>query len=339
MDGRFSAPIGNNSSSMNTTKSTSAGHMSHSGKSSTPPDTIMNWDHARGFAWTWIIIVVVLILYAAFNAINRYIRKVSCLNTDNQRYFGEPNVLYGLFKKHITTAPLFRKRHHRDLMISKKINMGSVPNRAQSIFVVGYVTAMLVLTFIHIDYSKPEKYVHSYLMKRTGTLAVFNLLPLFLLAGRNNPLIMLCRISFDTYNLIHRWVGRTVLFEALLHATIYVIKKVHASGWQSIGKAVKSPFVRQGSTAAVAAFLILLTTPAPFRRAFYETFLHVHQALAIALIVALWLHTAEYSGHRATLKGVIAIWAIEVSMSDLTVKERSNKKIVARYSSPTDPAP
>lgn len=44
---------------------------------------------------------------------------------------------------------------------------------------------------------------------RTGVLSVMNMLPLFLLAGRNNPLIKLLDISFDTYNLMHRWIGRS----------------------------------------------------------------------------------------------------------------------------------
>jgi hypothetical protein len=298
---------------MNSTKPAASHGHSHANKAD-PPDTKMNWNHAHGFAWTWGIIVVSLVLYTAFVTITRYIRTVACLNTDSQRYFATPNVLFGLFKKHFTTAPLFRKRHHRDLIVGKKINFGSVPNRAQAFFVAGYVTAMLVLTFIHIDYSKPERYWHSYLMKRSGTLAVFNLLPLFLLSGRNNPLITLCGISFDTYNLIHRWVGRTVLFEASVHVITYLTKKVHAGGWGSIKKASHSAFVQQGMTAATAVLLLLLTTPAPFRKAFYETFLHIHQALAIALIAALWFHTEEYPGYRRTLKGVIAIWAIEVSL-------------------------
>jgi len=299
----------NSTGRMNATKPAAASH-AHGNQT---PDTIMNWDHARGFAWTWAIIVVSLVIYSAAVKFSRYLRTIACLNTENQRYFNDPPIIFGLFKKHIADAPLFRKRHHRELMIGKKIHMGSIPNRAQAIFVVGYVTAMLVLTFIHIDYTKPEKYIHSYLMKRSGTLAVFNLLPLFLLSGRNNPLIQLCGISFDTYNLIHRWVGRTVIFEALLHAITYLTKKVHAGGWMSVKKALASAFVQQGMTAAIAITLLLLTTPAPFRKAFYETFLHIHQALVIAFLAAVWLHTEEYSGHRGTLKGVIAIWVIEVS--------------------------
>ena len=51
--------------------------------------------------------------------------------------------------------------------------------------------------------------------------------PLFLLAGRNNPLIPLLNISFDTYNLIHRWFGRIVILEALAHTLAHYGK----NGW------------------------------------------------------------------------------------------------------------
>jgi hypothetical protein len=308
-----STTIGSNSTrTMNSTKA--AASKSGTGPKLDPPDTIMNWSHAQGIAWSWIALIVLLTLYNFVIRHRRYLRKLACLdNNSQQKYFQRRPWLFNSFKKHIADAPLFRKRHHREIMVTPKINMGAVPNRPQAIFIVLYVASMLVLTFIHIDYSKPERYWHSYLMKRTGTLAIFNLLALFILAGRNNPLIYLCGITFDTYNLVHRWIGRIVIFEALTHAITYLTKKSHGKGGiGSVKVALHSAFVQQGMTAAVTVTLILLTTPVFFRRAFYETFLHIHQLLAITLLAALWFHTEEYSGHRGTLKGVIALWAIEV---------------------------
>jgi len=57
-----------------------------------------------------------------------------------------------------------------------------------------------------------------------------NILPLVLLAARNNPLIVWTGISFDTYNLVHRWLGRIVVLEALIHAIAWFIKKVKFQG-------------------------------------------------------------------------------------------------------------
>lgn len=275
------------------------------------PHNAVNWEHARIFAWIWIGLIVLLISYHSIMVLIKYLRKISCLNNENQRYFNDPPVIFGLTKRYLLDAPLFRKRHHRELMLGSKIHLGSIPNRMQAIFVVCYVAALVVLTFIRIDYSAPERMWQTWLMRRSGTLAIMNLLPLFLLSGRNNPLIKLCGISFDTYNLLHRWVGRAVVFEALVHGITYFTKKVHHGGWHSLKIAFKLPFTREGLAAFTALCLIILISPAPFRRAFYETFLHLHQALAVAFLAAVWLHTEEYTKHHDILKAVVAIWVLE----------------------------
>jgi hypothetical protein len=59
--------------------------------------------------------------------------------------------------------------------------------------------------------------------------------------------------------------------------------------------------------------VILLQSPSPIRHAFYETFLHVHQALAIVAVWGVWVHLDGYSKQKPLIKGVVAIWAIEVS--------------------------
>jgi len=53
---------------------------------------------------------------------------------------------------------------------------------------------------------------------------------LFLLAGRNNPLIKLLGISFSTFNLLHRWLGRLVFAEVVAHAIAHLVGWVSTSG-------------------------------------------------------------------------------------------------------------
>jgi hypothetical protein len=50
-----------------------------------------------------------------------------------------------------------------------------------------------------------------------------------------------------------------------------------------------------------------------FRHAFYETFLHVHQALAALFLGAANVHVNGYKGYMGLMKGIVAIWIIEVS--------------------------
>jgi hypothetical protein len=69
----------------------------------------------------------------------------------------------------------------------------------------------------------------------------------------------------------------------------------------------------------------LLQTPAPIRHRFYESFLHIHQALAAVIVWGIWTHMDGYRKQRMIVKGIIAIWVIEVSkMLKFENKKRSN---------------
>lgn len=59
--------------------------------------------------------------------------------------------------------------------------------------------------------------------------------------------------------------------------------------------------------------VILLQTPSPIRHAFYETFLHVHQALVAVVVWAIYNHMKGYSKQTKIVQAIIAIWATEVS--------------------------
>ena len=126
-----------------------------------------------------------------------------------------------------------------------------------------------------------------------------------MLAGRNNPLIPLLGISFDTYNLIHRWFGRIVVLEALAHTLAFLAK----DGWM-FTPIFSSPFLLTGFIVSIPVLLSNLIVPrsllllqgtcgflalsiqaySPIRHAFYEIFKFLHIVLAIAAAVGLWFH-------------------------------------------------
>ena len=90
----------------------------------------------------------------------------------------------------------------------------------------GYVAMNIAFCVISIHWSGGN--VATEIRNRTGVLSVMNMLPLFLLAGRNNPLIKLLDISFDTYNLLHRWIGRIAVLEAVSHTAAWMASKIMA---------------------------------------------------------------------------------------------------------------
>jgi hypothetical protein len=207
-----------------------------------------NWRMVRSVAWFWLAIVIVMMLVVFVNTIHKYIRTVSCLNNDNQRYFAIPFRPWGVFKKHFLDAPLIRKRHHREFMLSRAIGMGCLPSRSQTFMIAGYIALTVTVTCYNIPFHAPRATVLSALTQRTGLITVTNMLPLFLLAGRSNPLILWTGVTFDTYNLYHRWIGRIVSLEAITHALCYFIRKVETAGWAAVSDSLrkKSHFTLSG---------------------------------------------------------------------------------------------
>lgn len=196
--------------------------------------------------WTWLACTAALMVYLVGITFVRYVRGIACLNNPQQRYFAEPNWWYGRFKRYLFDSPLFRTRHHREYKLSSAINVGTLPSRLQTIYLAGYTGMNVAFSVIFIDWSSEG--AASELRNRTGVLCVMNMLPLFLLAGRNNPLIKITGISFDTFNLVHRWVGRIVILQALAHTVAYLVPKVQKGGWEAFtGSLAKSEFILWGT--------------------------------------------------------------------------------------------
>ncbi|KAK4552507.1 hypothetical protein LTR86_010351 [Recurvomyces mirabilis] len=270
-------------------------------------------------AWTWAAIIGGLLIYRWTRYLLHHVRRLANLNQGStsdgrQKYFSIPDENYAKFKRHLITAPLFRKRHNREFKLSSALNVGTLPGRLQSLFLIGYFAMNAALCAISIDWSNTKTFYND-ARNRTGVLAVMNMIPLFVLAGRNNPLIWLLDISFDTYNLVHRWIGRIVVFEAVAHTAFWMAGKIAVmgdqKGWAMIKVAMGSSQLIMSGTIGTCAFVaVLLQSPSVVRHAFYETFLHVHILLAITATVAVWIHL-NMLPQQALLQGAIICWAIE----------------------------
>ena len=152
---------------------------------------------------------------------------------------------------------------------------------------------------------------------RSGTLALVNMVPLVILAGRNNPLIPLLQISFDTYNLLHRWMGRVVAIETIIHTISWAIVQVADGGWESVrAKTLHNRFIGSGMVGTFAMAFILILSVSPVRHAFYETFLHTHIVLAFVAFICTWIHcvSASVPGGLPQLPwtiGIVLVWCTD----------------------------
>ena len=134
------------------------------------------------------------------------------------------------------------------------------------------------------------------------------------MATRNNPLIAWCNMSFDTFNLLHRWFGRIVVLQALAHTGAFFAQVVQPAGWSALAKSLSTPgtMVMWGLIATCAFVAIAIQATSVLRHAFYETFKIIHISLAILAVVGVWYHLALVGLPQLPLMiGVITIWALE----------------------------
>lgn len=176
-------------------------------------------------------ISVVLLSWRLTTLLVRYVRTVTCLYNDTQRYFAQSSDNYSWFKRNVQYAPILSKRHNREFQLSSAINVGTLPTRLQLVFLLGYFATNVAFCVMTIDFSGEFSDVAKLIRNRTGYLSVVNMIPLFLMAGRNNPLITLLGMSFDTFNLLHRWLGRIVMLEGVAHTVAFLVSNASRKGW------------------------------------------------------------------------------------------------------------
>ena len=169
-----------------------------------------------------ILILVLVGIAAAFILLNvvmssiRWIRTLACLNNDTQRYFREAQPVWAKIQQHLIYAPLFTKRHSKQMRIGP-IEAGILPTRFQFLLFVGVIVMNIAIALYGMEWNGVETTLVMHLRNRLGSMAVMNMIPLVLIAGRYNPLITLGRLPFDTFNLAHRWLGHIVIALSFAH--------------------------------------------------------------------------------------------------------------------------
>ncbi|KAJ5515062.1 FAD-binding 8 [Penicillium fimorum] len=242
-----------------------------------------------------------------------YLRRITAsgANQRQQTFWAqEQSSWWPNLKKHILYAPLGKKRHNRELQLSSAVSVGTLPSRLQTILVILYFVSQVTYC-VFLDYSVNNKAaLVAELRGRSGTLAVLNMIPLFLLAGRNNPLIPLLRISFDTYNLLHRWLGRIVVLESVVHTAAWAVNAVDEEDFtRMLARLRGTPFFTWGLVGTVAMMFLCLHSPSPIRHAFYETFLHLHQMAAVLAFLGVYIHLRIDSlPQQNWARTIAAIW-------------------------------
>lgn len=172
------------------------------------------------------LLIVFLAFAGAFGVYNlvtitlRHMRRIATMNSDRQRYFAQRNA-FGEVKKELVYAPLGPRRMNRSLGF-KSIQLGSIPSRMQTILLIHLVGVNVYLLVRDLPAVPLPVNDLSQFYTRASTLALVNAIPLFVMAGRRNPLIALLGIDFSSFNTLHRWIGRLVISLILVHAISFI---------------------------------------------------------------------------------------------------------------------
>ena len=246
-----------------------------------------------GLACSIAIILVVVLGLRIWQLFRSHLRHIYCLtaNRAQQNYWSyDRSAVWRWLKRQLIYAPLGNKRHNRELQLSKAHNYGTIPSRIHAVLLVLYLIGNIVFCAL-LNYKQEKLATIAELRGRTGVLATVNMVPLVIMAGRNNPLIGLLKISFDTFNLFHRWIGRLVIAESVMHVLAWFEAYRVQKGAFAASKAFNgNSFLQYGLIGVVSMAVIAIQSLSPIRHAFYETFLTTHQIMAFFAMFGVYMH-------------------------------------------------
>ena len=260
---------------------------------------------------------IVLIVRLAQSLYRRFRLIVTIPLTKKQhQYWARDSSFWARIKKHLLQAPLLHRRHNKEIQLSSAISVGTLPSRLHSLL-LGTVLISNIIYCALLDYhGQSRAALIAELRGRSGHLAVINMLILILFAARNNPLIPILSVSFDTFNLFHRWIGRIIVLESIVHMIAWFVNNERAIGYHGIMDVIMTDaFVQCGLASATALLIIVIQSPGAIRHAFYEVFLVTHQLLAVVILGATAAHIKlENLPQKPIIYTIIGIWASERAM-------------------------
>ncbi|KAL3231382.1 hypothetical protein RNJ44_00417 [Nakaseomyces bracarensis] len=189
-----------------------------------------------------------------------------------------------------------------------------LPTRLESLILLGYFLLHMIL--IATDYvidpnnvlfkSKNLQLVR-YLADRTGILAFAQFPIIIIFSTRNNVLEYLTGMHYSSFIAFHKWIGRFMTIDAILHSLFYT---AYSLCYHTFESSRKQAYWQFGFIALVVTLILCIFSLGYMRVYFYETFLYLHIFLAFLLFVCCWKHV-EKIGWGQWLCFAIFFWIVE----------------------------
>lgn len=284
----------------------------------------LNRSLGLNYLWALLGVIAVVFSYRNFFRFYAHTRHIASLgHTGSQKFFALSSPTLNSIKDHLLYAPLLHYRRATDIKFSKHINFGKIPSRFQSIFITLFIIFNIFACTWNIPWHDPQLEVLPILRNRTGTLAVTNLIPIVIMSTIKNPLILALDISYDTFNLLHRWLGRLAILQGIAHSLSFIIAKVQSKeGWAGLKISLSHQFIYAGLTAVIGFTILFFSAPKLVRSWAYEVFHHVHIVVVAVTFSFLYLHLKDMPQVKLLLTAIIA-WVLARSWRATTLIYRS----------------
>lgn len=224
-------------------------------------------------------------------------------------------------RKHILLPAAFRKHHSQSYYI--KSFSFNVPTRQASLITAGYVILNIIFCFSNYqtfhappDAEKivPENYLHSFkpsvfllgqISQRTGIVPTLQVPLLFLFGGRNNFMIWITGWSLDTFSVFHKWFGRVIIIELLVHAIVYSVdvKDFYAMEWTY-------RYWNWGVVGFICGAFIFFQSLHWLRTKSYEIFLVLHIFFSVFFVVGGYYHLIDMRFYEC-IYASFAVWIFD----------------------------
>uniref|UniRef100_A0A060SVU5 ARAD1A00286p n=1 Tax=Blastobotrys adeninivorans TaxID=409370 RepID=A0A060SVU5_BLAAD len=216
-------------------------------------------------------------------------------------------------RKHILLPATFGTRHSQPHYAGPYTFV--MPTRAQSLMLVAYFIINFIIMFptyplVETNESGANSkgaQLSRMVANRAGIIAIAQFPFLVLFGGRNNFLIWVTGWPLDHFNVLHKWIGRGVVVNLIIHGIAYsanyAYRGIYASHWSR-------PVWYWGILGVLAAGFILGQSVHFLRALRYELFLIVHILLAIVFTIAAW-HHVPHGNQIEFIYAAVAVWCFD----------------------------
>jgi len=153
------------------------------------------------------------------------------------------------------------------------------------ILVAAYLAAVIACFTVGVNLKETSN--------RPGFIAVAQL-PVIVLLSLKSPLpipVFLPSLSYEHYNFLHRWAGRTTWLAATVHGSMWINQYITTGQMDQ----VFSDKSKRGMITYAMMCMVVLTSLKPIRRKFYQIFWAAHVIFFVGFFAAVCYHTPYFS--------------------------------------------